>query len=35
MRSLTFADLIPGLPNGRFDGIARSYTPADVVRLAG
>jgi isocitrate lyase len=31
----TFADLVPNAPQGRFDGIARPYTPADVLRLRG
>jgi isocitrate lyase len=31
----TFSDLIPGTPPGRFDGIVRSYTAADVARLRG
>ena len=30
----SFQDLIPA-PAGRFDGIARPYTPADVARLRG
>ncbi len=30
----TFADLVPA-PAGRFDGIERPYTPADVLRLRG
>jgi len=35
MSSLTFADLVQGAPIGRFDGIARPYSPADVLRLSG
>src|SRR5262249_31443543 len=35
MPKLTFADLMPDPPAGRFDGIARNYSPADVLRLAG
>jgi len=31
----TFADLVPSAPSGRFDGIARPYAPADVLRLRG
>ncbi len=31
----TFADLVPNAPQGRFEGIARPYTPADVARLRG
>ncbi len=31
----TFQDLIPSAPAGRFDGIERPYTPADVERLRG
>ena len=31
----TFDDLVPGAPAGRFDGIARPYTPQDVLRLRG
>ena len=30
-----FEDLIPSAPKGRFEGIARSYSPEDVVRLRG
>jgi isocitrate lyase len=32
---VTFEQLIPTAPQGRFDGIARSYKPADVLRLRG
>ena len=31
----TFDDLVPSAPKGRFDGIKRSYTAEDVVRLRG
>lgn len=31
----TFEDLVPAAPAGRFDGIRRPYTPADVVKLRG
>jgi len=31
----TFADLIPNAPKGRFDGIQRPYTPAEVLKLRG
>jgi isocitrate lyase len=31
----SFEELVPAAPKGRFDGIRRSYTPADVVRLRG
>lgn len=31
----TFEDLVPSAPKGRFDGIRRPYTPADVKRLRG
>jgi isocitrate lyase len=30
-----FEDLIPGAPEGRFDGIERPYSPEDVLRLRG
>src|ERR1039458_609049 len=32
---LRFEDLVPAAPKGRFDGIRRPYTPADVRRLRG
>ena len=32
-RKITFDDLIPNAVPGRFDGIARPYTPTDVLRL--
>lgn len=35
MPNPSFADLIPGAPAGRFDGIERSYSPEDVLRLSG
>ena len=35
MADLTFADLVQGAPKGRFDGIARPYSPEDVLRLSG
>ncbi len=31
----TFEQLIPSAPAGRFDGIVRPYSPADVARLRG
>jgi isocitrate lyase len=31
----TFEDLVPSAPSGRFDGVARPYSPDDVVRLRG
>ena len=31
----TFASLVPGAPQGRFEGIERPYAPADVERLRG
>ncbi len=34
-KATTFQDLVPSAPKGRFDGIRRSYTPADVERLRG
>ena len=30
-----FEDMIPGTPEGRFDGIERAYTPEEVMRLRG
>jgi isocitrate lyase len=33
--ALNFDQLVPGAPQGRFDGINRPYTPADVERLRG
>jgi len=35
MTAETFTSLIPAAPKGRFDGIQRPYTPADVKRLRG
>jgi isocitrate lyase len=34
-KTATFEDLVPSAPKGRFDGIRRTYTPADVLRLRG
>jgi isocitrate lyase len=34
-KTLSFEDLIPAAPKGRFDGIRRPYSPQDVVRLRG
>src|SRR5262249_62301019 len=31
----TFEQLVPNAPQGRFDGISRPYTPAEVERLRG
>ena len=31
----TFDQLVPNAPKGRFDGISRPYTPAEVERLRG
>ncbi len=31
----SFKDLVPSAPEGRFDGVERPYTPADVQRLRG
>src|SRR6516165_6015132 len=31
----TFEQLVPSAPRGRFEGIRRSYRPADVIRLRG
>ena len=31
----TFEQLVPHAPQGRFDGISRPYTPAEVERLRG
>ncbi len=31
----SFEELVPSAPKGRFDGIRRPYTPADVLRLRG
>ncbi|TNC74871.1 isocitrate lyase [Rubellimicrobium roseum] len=35
MTELTFQDLVPHAPEGRFDGINRPYTPQDVQKLRG
>ncbi|TNC52444.1 isocitrate lyase [Rubellimicrobium rubrum] len=35
MTDLTFQDLVPHAPEGRFDGINRPYTPEDVQKLRG
>jgi isocitrate lyase len=35
MSKHSFETLVPSAPKGRFDGIERSYTPDDVVRLRG
>lgn len=35
MSKVTLSGLIPNAPVGRFDGIARPYTPEDVLRLRG
>ncbi len=35
MADLTFEELVPNTPDGRYDGIERPYTPEDVVRLRG
>lgn len=35
MSKLTFKDLVPSAPEGRFDGIRRPYTPEDVLKLRG
>src|SRR5262245_3997792 len=35
MQRPSFTDLVNGAPAGRFDGIARTYTPEDVLRLSG
>ncbi|HET6378162.1 MAG TPA: isocitrate lyase [Methylocella sp.] len=34
-QKLTFEDLVPSAPKGRFDGIRRPYSPEDVARLRG
>jgi len=34
-KALTFEDLVPSAPKGRFAGIRRPYSPEDVVRLRG
>ncbi|HLU91534.1 MAG TPA: isocitrate lyase [Pedomonas sp.] len=35
MTATSFEQLVPSAPKGRFDGIKRNYTPADVERLRG
>ena len=35
MSKLTFEQLVPKAPEGRFDGIERNYTPEDVRKLRG
>jgi len=35
MSTLTFKDLVPSAPEGRYDGIRRTYSPADVAKLRG
>jgi isocitrate lyase len=35
MSKLTFKDLVPSAPEGRYDGIRRTYTPDDVAKLRG
>jgi len=35
MTATSFEQLVPAAPKGRFDGIKRNYTPADVERLRG
>ncbi|HVG47613.1 MAG TPA: isocitrate lyase [Rubellimicrobium sp.] len=35
MTELTFQDLVPHAPEGRFDGINRPYAPEDVAKLRG
>jgi isocitrate lyase len=34
-KALSFEDLVPSAPKGRFAGIRRPYSPQDVVRLRG
>jgi isocitrate lyase len=34
-RQLTFEDLVPSVPEGRYNGIQRNYTPEDVLKLRG
>jgi isocitrate lyase len=34
-KAASFEDLVPSAPKGRFDGIRRPYTPADVQKLRG
>jgi isocitrate lyase len=35
MSKLTFKDLVPTAPEGRYDGIRRPYSPEDVLKLRG
>lgn len=35
MSKMTFKDLVPAAPEGRYDGIRRPYTPDDVLKLRG
>jgi isocitrate lyase len=35
MSKPTFKDLVPAAPEGRYDGIRRTYTPEDVAKLRG
>jgi isocitrate lyase len=35
MSDITFRDLVPSAPEGRYDGIKRPYSPQDVARLRG
>ncbi len=35
MSALTFKDIVPSAPEGRYDGIRRPYTPEDVLKLRG
>ncbi len=35
MDTVTFSQLVQNAPKGRFDGIHRPYTPADVLKLRG
>ncbi len=35
MTKLTFEQLVPGAPKGRFDDIQRTYIPEDIVKLRG
>jgi isocitrate lyase len=35
MTDPTFETLVPKAPEGRFNGIKRAYTPADVAKLRG
>ncbi len=35
MSKMTFKDLVPAAPEGRYDGIRRTYTPEDAAKLRG